>query len=105
MRSSQRQGGGNGKGHQDNVIFSIFSLRFVAPIYWFAQIQTAREDCAGREESGQRLSKEEREDSRAEEPSSVDDRENWSVDGNDERTVEERAEGERDFRLWQMVTV
>ena len=30
---------------------------------------------------------------------------NWSADGSEERTVEERAEGEGDFRLRQVVTV
>ena len=57
------------------MIFSIFSLLLVAPIYWFAEIQTAggAGACAGREVSGQRVSKEEeREDSRVEEASSVD---------------------------------
>ena len=34
------------------------------------------------------------EDSRAEEASSVDIRENWSVDGSEKRTVEERGKGE-----------
>ena len=44
------------------------------------------------EVSGQRASKEEwREDNRVEEDPSVVIRVNWSVDGNEERTVEERA--------------
>lgn len=55
---------------------------------------------------GYRASKEDkREDSRVEEASSVDISENWSVDGSEERTVEERAEGERDFRLQRVMTV
>ena len=46
------------------MIFSIFSLLLVAPIYWFAEIQTAggAGACAGREVSGQRVSKEEEEE-------------------------------------------
>ena len=39
------------------------------------------------------MSKEEEEDSRVEEASLLDIRANWSVDGSEERTVEERAEG------------
>ena len=35
----------------------------------------------------------------------MDIRANWSVDGSKERTVEERAEGERDCRLWWVVAV
>ena len=58
------------------------------------------EDCAGLEERGQRESKEdEREDSRVEEASSVDRRENCSGNGREARTDEARVEGERDFRL------
>ena len=46
---------------------------------------------------------EEREDNRVEEASSVDILVNWSVDGSEERTVERRAEGERDFGLRRVV--
>ena len=46
---------------------------------------------------------EEMEDSRVEEASLVDIRANWSVDGSEERTVEETAE--RDFRLRRVVTM
>ena len=56
--------------------------------------------------SGQRESKEEeREDRIGEEASSVDRRENCSADGSEERTVEERVEGERDFMFWRVVMV
>ena len=40
-----------------------------------------------------------------EEASPVDRRENCSEDGSDDRTVEARVEGERNFRLWQEVTI
>ena len=51
------------------MIFSIYSPLLVAPIYWFAELQTAREvgDGAGREVTGKRAPQEgEREDSRVE---------------------------------------
>ena len=52
---------------------------------------------------GLRASKEvEREDNRVEETSSVDIRENCYMDGSEERSAEERVEGERDFWLLQM---
>ena len=41
LRQSQRGDGGSGQGHQENVIFTIFSLLLVALIYLFAEIQTA----------------------------------------------------------------
>ena len=47
----------------------------------------------------------EREESRVEEASSVDRRENCSGDGREERTDEARVEGERDFRLRREVTI
>ena len=60
------------------MIFSIFSLLLVAPIYWFIEIQTAGEQREMIVEvSGQRASKEEwREDNRVEEDPSVDIRVN-----------------------------
>ena len=62
------------------MIFNIFSLLLVAPIYWFAEIQTDRA----------RLKKGSREDNSME-ASPVDIRENWSMDGSEERTAEERG--------------